>query len=177
MNFIKSLAKGGKEAEGTAKPEKEQKPAKAEKNTAAQAAAPQPTESKEQDPNTKDSTSTFSKIFRQKSLKDTQPTTTTAAAQEADAAKANKTAPPVEAAESKAKVSKNDAPKATLNEPQTAASKPKDSAFSKLFRTKADPSKAKTLEAKAENPAKQEEKKHDKSSLTSCFKTTGSKKQ
>ncbi|KAJ8401362.1 hypothetical protein AAFF_G00385930 [Aldrovandia affinis] len=183
MNFIKTLTKGSKEPEGASKPEKDHKSLKMEKSPPAAGATAPPTDPKEQDP--KDSTSTFSKIFRQKSLKDTQPAATNTA-QEVDPAassKANKVAPPAEAAESKVKApvknSKDSkgAPKETASDP--SASKQKDSAFSRLFRPKVDPSKANTLEAaaKPDKAAKQEGKKGDKTSLSSCFKCAGPKKQ
>ncbi|XP_064161696.1 uncharacterized protein LOC135238010 isoform X2 [Anguilla rostrata] len=146
-----------------------------EKSPPAGGAAPAPSEPKEQDPNAKESGSTFSKIFRQKSLKDTQPAATNAP-QEADPAaanKASKAAPPPEAAESKGKApvknsSKKELPKLTLGVPSAS----KDNAFIKFFRPKVDPSKADTLEASSlDKAAKQEGKKAEKSkSLASCFK-------
>ncbi|KAJ8259011.1 hypothetical protein COCON_G00180230 [Conger conger] len=170
MDFIKTLTKGSKEPEGTSKPEKEQKSLKMEKNPPTGGAAQAPSEPKEQDPTAKESGSTFSKIFRQKSLKDNQPAATSVA-QEGDPAAANKAgkaAPPPEVADSKAKAPmKKELPKVTLGVPSPG----KDSAFSKFFRPKVDPSKANTLEASSsDKAAKQEGKKAEKSRLASCFK-------
>ncbi|KAJ8359160.1 hypothetical protein SKAU_G00156850 [Synaphobranchus kaupii] len=183
MNFIKTLAKGSKEPEVISKPEKEQKSLKMEKSPPVGGATPAPSEPKEQDPNVKESGSTFSKIFRQKSLKDSQPSATNVA-QDLDPAagnKAGKVAPPPDAAESKGKApmkssSKKELPKVTLGVP--SVSKQKDSAFSKLFRPKVDPSKANTLEASSmDKSAKQEGKKAEKSSFASFFKCGDPKPQ
>ncbi|XP_072569731.1 breast carcinoma-amplified sequence 1 isoform X2 [Paramormyrops kingsleyae] len=190
MNFFKTFAKGTKEPEGQSK---------LEKGSAAKTAEPPASEPKDTDPNPKDSTGgTFSKLFRQKSFKDTQPTATS----EVDAATASrstKTAPPPEPpkAETKAepaaknpKNSQKEVPKDAPSGPEIKQKPAKSRPFSKLFQRKTmeeepqeeDPqkdeeegqggaSKASTLEASAlpAQTGKPQEKK--KSNLITLFKT------
>ncbi|KAL4623741.1 breast carcinoma-amplified sequence 1 [Arapaima gigas] len=137
MNFFRTFAKGSKEPEAQAKLEKGS-PAKTVVSTA--------TETKDLEPNPKDSTGgAFSKLFRQKSFKDTQPTTTNGV-QEVDAAtaaKATKMVPPPEPpkaeakAEAAAKSSQKEGPKDTPSGLATPTKKAaKGGRFSKLFSSK-----------------------------------------
>ncbi|KPP76502.1 hypothetical protein Z043_104145, partial [Scleropages formosus] len=172
MNFFKTFTKGPKEPEGKTK---------LEKGSPAKEAVPSATEPKDLEPSPKDSTGgAFSKLFRQKSFKDTQPTTTNGV-QEVDAATAAKTAktvPPPEPpkAETKAEPAAKNIQKEGLKDVpsglETSAKKPsKGGRFSKLFSSKTAASKASTLEATPppEQPPKPMEKK--KSNLISIFKT------
>ncbi|XP_018616317.2 breast carcinoma-amplified sequence 1 [Scleropages formosus] len=137
MNFFKTFTKGPKEPEGKTK---------LEKGSPAKEAVPSATEPKDLEPSPKDSTGgAFSKLFRQKSFKDTQPTTTNGV-QEVDAATAAKTAktvPPPEPpkAETKAEPAAKNIQKEGLKDvpsgPETSAKKPsKGGRFSKLFSSK-----------------------------------------
>ncbi|XP_072569734.1 breast carcinoma-amplified sequence 1 isoform X5 [Paramormyrops kingsleyae] len=189
MNFFKTFASPSKTSKGvspdvskdTAKGTKEPEgQSKLEKGSAAKTAEPPASEPKDTDPNPKDSTGgTFSKLFRQKSFKDTQPTATS----EVDAATASrstKTAPPPEPpkAETKAepaaknpKNSQKEVPKDAPSGPEIKQKPAKSRPFSKLFQRKGGASKASTLEASAlpAQTGKPQEKK--KSNLITLFKT------
>ncbi|XP_048872189.1 breast carcinoma-amplified sequence 1 isoform X2 [Brienomyrus brachyistius] len=206
MNFFKTFASPSKTSKGvspdvskdTAKGTKEpESQSKLEKGSAAKTAEPPASEPKDTDPNPKDSTGgTFSKLFRQKSFKDTQPTATS----EVDAATASrstKTSPPPEPpkAETKAepaaknpKNSQKEVPKDAPSGPEIKQKPAKSGPLSKLFQRKTmeeeqqeeEPqeeegqggaSKASTLEASAlpAQTAKPLEKK--KSNLITLFKT------
>ncbi|XP_066558857.1 breast carcinoma-amplified sequence 1 isoform X2 [Amia ocellicauda] len=199
----KEKKKASEVSEGKGKAEKEQKQLKMEKASGAQsspqAAQDESTKTKEQEspakPKTeKDTSSPFSMLFRQKTVKEI-PQAKTNGEQDVDAAsplKATKAVAPPEAAkgDSKAdsaaksqKTSQKEAPKEAASEPETPVkqkpAKDTSSPFSKLFRPKAEVDAKSTVpEMPTEpEPPKEEEKKPSKSNFISFFKTKSVKEE